>query len=520
MALLAMAVYDTDENKRTDYTKDTITSLTHSVDWLSGKHRLIVIDNASCKATKDYLEVINDVLDPEYRFTVITLEENIGTAEAINLAIKTRKPGENVIKMDNDVVIHNKGWIEYMEECIVRDPNIGIIGLKRKDLWENPNHEDPNFKSKLLMLPHKVGEKWLVVEQVNHVIGTCQMYSSAFLDKIGYLIQPGLYGFDDSLAAYRCHMAGFKSVFIPHIHIDHIDVGGDNYYGWKQKEADKGGPVFQKMKDEYLSGERDIYYNPFTPKVNQPVEYKMPDGNIARIKVVTTASDPNHPGLKQFERSLKFFNVPYHIIIHEWKGFGSKMIETYNYLKRNPDKLTHFVYADTYDSFVLGSMYDICDQIKDWDAILFQAEKACYPKPELQPKYPTHSSQWKYLNGGGWVAPVDDFLRMVENDFPALDVNDQAWSTDQFLKYHDTGAIKLDYKCSIFQSIAFEHETDFTYLWQNDKYGNLINLETKSFPIIFHGNGHTPMEKIYALLPEVVDEKMPEVKSKKSKKKI
>ena len=111
--------------------------------------------------------------------------------------------------MDNDVVIHQAGWVEKLEACIERDPQIGIIGLKRKDCIESPDRTD-FYKSELMMLPHIPGEEWLIVEKVNHVMGTCQMYNSKLIDRIGGLYQmDGLYGFDDSLAAVRCKLAGF-----------------------------------------------------------------------------------------------------------------------------------------------------------------------------------------------------------------------------------------------------------------------------------------------------------------------
>lgn len=253
MSMISIAVYDTEENKRTDFTSLTLNSLVETVDL--DKHRVIVVDNGSCEATKTILKSFVDFAVIE----LITLPENIGTARAINQAWKLRKPGEHCIKMDNDVVIHSKNWIEEMEFCIQRQPEIGIIGLKRKDLEEFPGHPDENFRSQLIMIPHERGEKWRVVEAVGHVIGTCQMYNSALLDKIGYLYQPGLYGYDDVLAAYRAAAVGFWSVFIPHIEIDHIDPGGDAYTEEKRESVK---PYMQQIHirgHEYVSGKRPVW---------------------------------------------------------------------------------------------------------------------------------------------------------------------------------------------------------------------------------------------------------------------
>jgi GT2 family glycosyltransferase len=249
-ALLSMAVFDTEENNRTQYTKRTLECLMDTVDLAF--HRIHVIDNASCKATKQVLK------DFEPQITVHTNGQNIGTAKAVNIGWQHRQPGEHAIKMDNDVVIHSNGWVEEMEEAIMLDPKIGIVGLKRKDCWENPNHENPHYRSTLELLGG-VNHKWIPIEKVNHVMGTCQMYNSDLLDKIGYLYQPRLYGFDDALAAIRCQVAGFYSCFIPHIEIDHIDTGETPYQGWKEKHSGEDMRAFNEIKNAYINGTKPIY---------------------------------------------------------------------------------------------------------------------------------------------------------------------------------------------------------------------------------------------------------------------
>ncbi len=236
-----MCCYDTEENNRTQYTKRTLQSLMSTVNLT--KHRIHVIDNASCKATKQVLK------DFEPCITVHTNGQNLGTARAVNIGWKHRQPGEHAIKMDNDVVIHSNGWVEEMEEAIMLDPKIGIVGLKRKDCWEKPNHENPHYKSTLELLGG-VNHKWIPIEKVNHVMGTCQMYNSDLLDKIGYLYQPRLYGFDDALAAIRCQVAGFYSCFIPHIDIDHIDTGETTYQGWKEKHSGEDMNAYNQIKND------------------------------------------------------------------------------------------------------------------------------------------------------------------------------------------------------------------------------------------------------------------------------
>lgn len=251
MALIAMAVHDTEENGRALMTQKTLDTIYDTVDF--SKHRLIVIDNGSCELSKQWLRSLGEI------GSVITLPENIGTAKAINLAWKQRKPGEHCIKIDNDVVIHQSNWIEEMEEVIARDPKAGQVGLKRKDLWEHPAHENPERRSFLYMLPHQPGERWIVVEKSKHVMGTCVMHNAALLDKVGYLYQPGLYGYDDVLMSWRSNLAGFYNCFLPHINIDHIDPGGTEYVEWKRKYAGDYSKEVSDTVDGYIAG-KSLYY--------------------------------------------------------------------------------------------------------------------------------------------------------------------------------------------------------------------------------------------------------------------
>jgi GT2 family glycosyltransferase len=259
--LISMAVWDTEENQRTEMTRLTLKSLAQCVDW--SRHRLFVSDNGSCQATQDlYREVFTNEQVKVWKWVVIQNGKNLGTAGAVNRGWFHRQPGEHAVKMDNDVVVNQVGWADVMEEVFRRDPSIGICGLKRKDIEERPDHENPNYKSTLHMTPHSPGEPWIVVEEVNHVIGTCQAYSSALLDKIGYLYQADWnYGFDDAFASLRAHIAGFKTVFVPHIDIDHIDRGHPDYTLSKHVEAGRVIGTYAQMVGEYVSGKKPIFYD-------------------------------------------------------------------------------------------------------------------------------------------------------------------------------------------------------------------------------------------------------------------
>lgn len=258
MALICIAIYDTPENGRDQVTEKCLQSIAITVN--RARHRVCLIVNEQTERTAHN---IASFCAQFKNCEVIYMPENVGTAKAINKAIALRQPGEYVVKMDNDVTFENVGWADEMEEAMRRDPKIGILGLKRSDLIQHPNHPDPRYKSVLRFVPETPipGQPWVVVEETEDVMGTCTMFSPHLLDQIGFMFQPGLYGFDDVLMCVRSHCAGFVNAFLPHIQIHHHDPAGvdGKYDEWKRLAAMQASPEYHSYKIGYESGETPIY---------------------------------------------------------------------------------------------------------------------------------------------------------------------------------------------------------------------------------------------------------------------
>jgi hypothetical protein len=80
------------------------------------------------------------------------------------------------------------------------------------------------------------------------------MYNYRLIDKIGGMMQPGIYGFDDSLAAVRCQVSGFVNCFLPHIEIEHIDTGEKIYQKEKERLALNDMTEYNRLKTDLLTG--------------------------------------------------------------------------------------------------------------------------------------------------------------------------------------------------------------------------------------------------------------------------
>ncbi len=209
--------------------------------------------------------------------------------------------------------------------------------------------------------------------------------------------------------------------------------------------------------------------------------------------VLTTTNDTSKPGHEVLVKSLQKHGYKHHVIVHPWRGFGDKVLKTYEYLKAHPE-IELFLYTDAWDTMAMAGPTEVMSKVRKekWDKIIFSAEKACYPHPEKATKYPNDhkESPWRYLNGGNWMATNEAFCRMVEADTPSHTVNDQAYFTDMLIK----GYIKLDYRCELFQTIGFEGPDDFNYGVR------LHNSYWNTTPVFAHGNGRTPMDKIWRML--------------------
>lgn len=256
--LIGMAVFSSEENKKDECLERTLESLSKTVDF--NVHKLMLSVNGFTERTKNIIERYENlgVID-----LTIWNPENLGTAEAINKVWSKRMPNQSCLKIDDDIVIKQEGWLDILVEVLERDPSIGQAGLKRKDCIENPSHPDPYYRSELRMLNHIPGHKWLLVEQCSHVMGSCVLHSSALLDKVGYLYQPKKYGWDDVLMSARSIGSGFKNVFYPHIEIDHIDEGSTPYQGWKERVAFEDIGLINELITGYKNGNKNCYYNPF-----------------------------------------------------------------------------------------------------------------------------------------------------------------------------------------------------------------------------------------------------------------
>lgn len=226
-----------------------------------------------------------------------------------------------------------------------------------------------------------------------------------------------------------------------------------------------------------------------------------------KLKVVTMLqrSRRNEPGFQQLIRSLEHFEYDYEALDCQYTWFADKMIYPAAYLETIKDEYTHFMFLDGTDTFVLGNQKEIEERyLEFWNpkAIIMSCEKACWPKAELSEQYPPCETEWKHLNSGSYIAPIDVWLKMwYENKTKDSYYDDQLWYHERFLS--DKYPFILDNYCLIFQSIAHDQKDNTGRKWHSfrTREGRVHNFKTNTHPVAIHGNGKTPMEWVYELIP-------------------
>lgn len=219
-------------------------------------YSLFIVDNGSEDGTVDLLKSITN---PQVE-DIIYNDSNLGTASALNIGWKIAHDRDwHAGKLDNDVVFKDTSWLSRMKYAVETVDDLGLVGLKRVDLEEKPNHTNAFFRTRFYVLPNNS-----VIEIANHVMGTCWLVNRKALKKLGGLRQLGPYGLDDSLFCFRMALAGYYVAFIPDLAIEHIDPGHSKYPEYTQWKIDEAGRVlksgaYDEIKAAYQGGKRPLW---------------------------------------------------------------------------------------------------------------------------------------------------------------------------------------------------------------------------------------------------------------------
>lgn len=229
--LLGMVTFN-----RLDETRRTVEALART--WAFEEAKVVIWDNGSQDGTADYVGAL-----ALPNLTVVMYPENIGCPRALNeIMWSRREPGQDFIKIDNDMEPMMVGWVGKLAAFARDHPAVAMVGPYYQEV------ED---------MPGRVGrrhENWL---EVYPLMGHCVLHAGWFLDRTGYfdVLSPDhLYGFEDNLMSTRAVASGFRCAI-------HVDITIENIQRWNSMD-------FSARKGLAQVEERDAHIDRLRPAYN------------------------------------------------------------------------------------------------------------------------------------------------------------------------------------------------------------------------------------------------------------
>lgn len=202
------------------------------------------------------------------------------------------------------------------------------------------------------------------------------------------------------------------------------------------------------------------------------------------MKLITVCDDPQRA--KRLEDSAREHGWDYVPIKASWRGFGTKLVKLYEYLKEND--IEEFVFADGYDVIVKGTPESFKNNVSGYSAFI-SSEVNCWPDTDMLGRYEEYEQlrpnvdKYRFVNSGTYYMTKELYIRLYESDPPREQDDDQRWMTKKVL---DNGLI-IDTKRVAFQTLCGITPGDYEII--DGKF--LTNHGTE--PTFIHGNGKADM---------------------------
>jgi glycosyltransferase involved in cell wall biosynthesis len=220
---------------------------------------LLIYDNASDYPDRRFLRRLEK--EAKVPVKVFYGEENIGVWKASNilLANASSRTTLGVIKCDNDVIVRTKGWESKWMKVAQDISQVGVIGANAEQVSRKNSHITP-----LTARSHNL------LVNTDYGTGVCVFLTPWFCNNLGYYEECfGSMGHGDKSLEVRCRSMSKWFVYDEDVRVDREKPGRRDYYGgyrqWKNQYVKNNRPVFEKFKEEYLSGKRSpaVWYDKY-----------------------------------------------------------------------------------------------------------------------------------------------------------------------------------------------------------------------------------------------------------------
>ena len=192
-----------------EFTKECITSINNNTKY---PIRLIIIDNASKRNTKEYLSSLAGEVNFEIK--LIRNEENLGFVKAVNQGLK-ESSAPYICILNNDTIVTEE-WLTEMVSVLESDATIGLLNPSSNNLGQRPGSMDITQYAQ--SLKNLKGE----IIEMGACLGFCLLFKREIFEKLGLLDEVyGLGLFDDTDYSRKVESLGLvcaraKAAYVHH----------------------------------------------------------------------------------------------------------------------------------------------------------------------------------------------------------------------------------------------------------------------------------------------------------------
>lgn len=168
------------------------------------EYRLILVDNGSTDGVSEFFDSVPGA-------TVIHSETNRGFAGGVNLGLD-RAQG-HVVLLNSDTLVP-KGWLDLLEQTLLREDDIGIVG-PMSNCVSGPQHipglEFTSLHDINAYAAQRAREHKSRFEEVDRLVGFCLLIREETLQKVGRFDESfGIGNFEDDDYCLRVRQAGYR----------------------------------------------------------------------------------------------------------------------------------------------------------------------------------------------------------------------------------------------------------------------------------------------------------------------
>lgn len=171
---------------------------------------VIVADNGSTDGTIQYVKSLPWV-------KLIENGQNLGFVRGNNVAIRAADPGDDILLLNNDIEIHQPGWLEEIQAAAYRDPDIGIVGC-RQILPTGQFLHAGTYMPRSVWWGQQIGSlekdvnQYALDREVEGVVGACMYIKREVIDQVGLLDEAFFSYFEDTDYCLRAREAGYRTI--------------------------------------------------------------------------------------------------------------------------------------------------------------------------------------------------------------------------------------------------------------------------------------------------------------------